>query len=200
MTRSTQRRLIAAVVFATLTSGAAPAQQQADPIGPLKRIQIVDRAQKINFGRTPSGLVACYFREEDSSHSLDIGITTKGAYMRLDTGDSREVTPAAPLRIFAGKENTKQVGGNEYSTGEFAVIQAYGGAFDYTIQKTDQDGFTVIAKGDAKAFLEMVAHANTQHVVVQSAANPKNVNYVAIYNFKAATIPALLACANARVK
>ena len=31
----------------------------------------------------------------------------------------------------------------------------------------------------------MVAHANTQFVVAQSVADPKNVNYVAIYKFKA---------------
>ena len=46
----------------------------------------------------------------------------------------------------------------------------------------------------------MVARAHMQFVVVQSVADPKNVNYVAIYKFKAAAIPALLACAKDRVK
>jgi hypothetical protein len=35
---------------------------------------------------------------------------------------------------------------------------------------------------------------------MQSVADPKSVNYVAIYNFKAATLPALMACAKDRVK
>jgi hypothetical protein len=200
MVQSTQRRFFLGVLFATLTASAALAQQRADPIGPLTQILTFDRAQKVNLGRTKSGKIACYFREEGSSHSLDIGITSDGAYIRLETGDSRETTPAAPLRVFAGKENSKRVGANEFATGEFTVLQAYDGKFDYYVPKPEQDDFTVVAKGDAKAFLEMVARANTQFVVVQSAANPKSVNYVAIYNFKAAAIPALLACAKDRVK
>jgi hypothetical protein len=200
MVQSTQLRFFLGVLFATLTASAALAQQRADPIGPLTKIQTFDRAQKVNLGRTKSGKVACYFREEGSSHSLDIGITTDGAYIRLETGDSRETTPAAPLRVFAGKENSKRVGANEFATGEFTVLQAYDGQFDYYIPKPEQDDFVVVAKGDARAFLEMVARANTQFVVVQSVTNPKSVNYVAIYNFKAATISALLACAKDRVK
>ena len=102
--------------------------------------------------------------------------------------------------MFAGKEISKRVGADEFSTGEFTALQAYDGKFDYYIPKPEQDDFTVVARGDAKTFLEMVARANTQFVVVQSVADPKNVNYVAIYNFKAAAIPALLACAKDRVK
>jgi len=200
MVRSTQRRLFLAVVFATLTAGAAFAQQRADPIGPLSKIQTFDRAQKIDLGRTKSGKIACYFREEGSSHSLDIGIATDGAYIRLETGDSREKTPAAPLRVFAGKEISKRVGADEFSTGTFTVLQAYDGKFEYYIPKPDQDDFTVVANGDAKVFLDMVARANMQFVVVQSMADPKSVNYVAIYKFKAAAVPALLACAKERVK
>ena len=199
MVQSIQRRFFSVVIFATLTASTALAQQRADPIGPLIKIQTFDRAQKINLGRTKSGKIACYFREEGSSHSLDIGITTDGAYIRLETGDSREMTPAAPLRVFAGKEISKRVGADEYATGEFTVLQGYDGKFDYYVPKTEQDDFAVVAKGDAKAFLEMVARANTQFVVVQSIADPKSVNYVAIYNFKAAAIPALMACAKDRV-
>jgi hypothetical protein len=53
---------------------------------------------------------------------------------------------------------------------------------------------------NAAPFLDMAARANTQFVVVQSLADPKRVNYVAIYNFKAAATPALMACAKDRVK
>jgi hypothetical protein len=200
MTPSFQRRFILTVAFAALTAGVALAQQRADPIGPLTKVQTYDRAQKINVGRTKSGKIACTFREEGSSHSLDIGISSDGAYIRLETGDSREMTPSAPLKVFAGKEIAKRVGTDEFATGEFSVLQAYDGPFDYFIPNPEQDNFSVIAKGDAKAFLEMVARANTQYVVVQSANDPKTVDYVAIYNFKPAAIPALLACAKERVK
>lgn len=174
--------------------------QTPDPIGPLTKTQTFDRAQKINVGRTKSGKTVCYVREEGSSHSLDIGVAADGAYVRLETFDERETTPSPPLRIFAGKEITRRQGGNEFATGEFTVLQAYAGAFDYYVPNPKQDGFAAIAKGDAQAFLETVARANTQFLVVQSVAAPKAVNYVAIYNFKPAAIAPLLACAKERVK
>ena len=192
-------RFLSLPILAALFSGAAMAQTP-DPVGPLTKVQTYDRAQKINVGRTQSGKTVCYFREEGSSHSLDIGVGTEGAYMRLETFDERETTPVPPLRVFAGKEVTRRQGGNEYATGEFTVLQAYAGPFDYYIPNPKQDGFAVIAKGDAKAFLEMVARANLQIVVVQSVASPKTVNYVAIYHFKPAAIAPLLACAKERVK
>lgn len=192
-------RFLSLVIVAAAFSGAALAQTP-DPVGPLTKTQTYDRAQKINVGRTQSGKTVCYFREEGSSHSLDIGVGTEGAYMRLETFDERETTPSPPLRVFAGKEITRRQGNDEFSTGEFTVLQAYAEAFDYYVPNPKQNGFAVVAKGDAKAFLEMVASANLQIVVVQSAANPKVVNYVAIYHFKPASIAPLLACARERVK
>lgn len=190
MLTSSLPRILSLVIAAAALSGAARAQTP-DPIGPLTKVQTFDRAQKINVGRTQSGKTVCYFREEGSSHSLDIGVAAEGAYMRLETFDERETTPAPPLRVFAG---------NEFSTGGFKVLQAYTGAFDYYVPNPKQNGFAVVAKADAKAFLDMVARANLQIVVVQSAANPKVANYVAIYHFKPATIAPLLACAKERVK
>lgn len=192
-------RVLSLVIVAASFNGAALAQTP-DPIGPLTRTQTFDRAQKINVGRTQSGKTVCYFREEGSSHSLDIGVGPDGAYMRLETFDERETTPSPPLRVFAGKEIARREGGNEYSTGEFTVLNAYAGAFDYYVPNPIQNGFAVAAKGDARAFFDMVASANGQFVVVQSAASPKAVNYVAIYNFKLAAIAPLLACAKERVK
>lgn len=192
-------RFVSLVIAAAAFSGAALAQTP-DPVGPLTKTQVFDRAQKINVGRTQSGKTVCYFREEGSSHSLDIGVGTEGAYMRLETFDERETTPSPPLRVFAGKEITRRQGNDEFSTGEFTVLQAYAGAFDYYVPNPKQDGFAVIAKGDAKAFLEMVARANLQIVVVQSVTSPKIVNYVAIYHFKPAAIAPLLACAKERAK
>ncbi len=187
------------VLFAA-SIGAPALAQTTDPIGTLTKMQTFDRAQKINVGRTKSGKAVCYFREEGSSHSLDIGIAADGAYVRLETFDERETTPTPPLRLFAGKEITRRQGNDEFSTGEFTVLHAYAGAFDYYVPNPKQDGFAAIAKGDARAFLETVARANTQFLVVQSVAAPKAVNYVAIYSFKPAAIAPLLACAKEKVK
>ena len=94
----------------------------------ISRLATFDRAQAVNVGKTKAGKTACYFREEGSSHSLDIGITADGAFIRLETFDSRETTPAPPLRVFAGKQIAK----GEYATNEFAVLQAYDGPVSYT--------------------------------------------------------------------
>jgi hypothetical protein len=142
------------------------------------------------------GKIACYFREEGSSHSLDIGTTADGAFIRLETFDSRETTPTPPLRVFAGKQMAK----GEYATNEFAVLQAYDATFEFYVPKPSQGDFVVVAKGDAKSFFEMVARARMEFVVVQSVADRKNVNIVAIYKFKTAAIPALLSCAKERIQ
>lgn len=123
-------------------------------------------------------------------------MTADGAFIRLATGDSRDTTPTPPLRIFAGK----QIERAGTTTDEFTTFQAYSGAFDYFVPKADQGDFAVVAKGDATTFFNMVARARTEFVVVQSAANPKDSDFVAIYEFKASTIPALLACSKARIQ
>lgn len=187
---------LAILAAALLPAGAAVSQQRADPIGALTRVSTFDRAQQVNVGRTRAGKLVCYFREEGSSHSLDIGMSADGAFIRLETGDSRETTPRLPLRVFAGKQMTR--GG--YATDEYTVLQAYSGAVDYYVPKPDRGDFIVVAKDDAKAFFEMVARARTEFVVVQSGADRKNVDIVAIYKFKTSAIPALLSCANDRIR
>ncbi len=178
------------MVAAALAAGAF-AQQQGDPIGPLKRTAVFDRAQQINLGKTQAGRMACYFREEGSSHTLDIGMTADGAFLRLETYDSRETTPSPPLRLFAGKQIAK----GEYATDEFTVLHAYKGRINFCVPKPKQGDFVVVAKADSQAFFEMVARARDEFVVVRSVADPNNMNVVAIYKFKTSNIPALLACA-----
>ena len=121
----------AIVAFAALAPGVAFSQQRGDPIGPLTRVATFDRAQQVNVGKTKAGKIACYFREEGSSHSLDIGMTADGAFIRLETFDSRETTPTPPLRVFAGKQMAK----GEYATNEFAVLQAYDATFEFYVPK-----------------------------------------------------------------
>ena len=184
------------VALVALAPGVAFSQTRGDPIGPLTRLAAFDRAQAVNVGKTKAGKTACYFREEGSSHSLDIGLTADGAFIRLETFDSRETTPAPPLRVFAGKQMAR----GEYATNDFAVLQAYDGPFEFYVPKPSQGDFVVLAKGDAKAFFEMVARARTEFVVVQSVADKNNTDIVAIYKFKTAAIPALLSCAKARIQ
>jgi len=170
-------------------------QERGDPIGALQRVGTFDKARRIDVGRTAAGATACYFREAGSSHTLDIGLTAEGAFLRLETGDSRETTPAPPLRVFAGKQIAK--GG--YATNVFTVLQAYDGEIEFFTPKPEQGDFVVLAKGDAKRFFDMVARAKDEFVVVQSVAQPANTDIVAIYNFTTAAIPALLSCAKAHV-
>jgi hypothetical protein len=179
--------------------GALPAHalaQAGDPIGAITRTAVFDRAQKINVGKTAGGQTACYFREEGSSHSLDIGMTADGAFVRLEAPEERETTPRPPLRLFAGKRGER--GG--YVTDEFTVLQPYKGRIEFYASQPDRSDFVVIAKADPQAFFEMVARARNEFVVVQSVTDPKNVNMVAIYDFKTSNIPALLACAKARIQ
>ena len=174
--------------------GALPAHalaQAGDPIGAITRTAVFDRAQKINVGKTAGGQTACYFREEGSSHSLDIGMTADGAFVRLEAPEERETTPRPPLRLFAGKRGER--GG--YVTDEFTVLQPYKGRIEFYASQPDRSDFVVIAKADPQAFFEMVARARNEFVVVQSVTDPKSVNMVAIYDFKTSNIPALLACA-----
>jgi len=189
------RHCIYLALVASLTACAASAQERGDPIGALSKLSTFDRAHHVDVGKTTTGKTACYFREEGSSHFLDIGLTADGAFIRLQAGEPRESTPTPPLLVFAGKQMTKRVGNDEFATDEYEVLQAYNGGFDYYIPNPDTDDFVVIAKGDAKPFFEMVARARREFVVVQAAADKKKVNIVAIYNFTTASIPALLSCA-----
>ncbi|NVN88141.1 MAG: hypothetical protein HXX15_18835 [Rhodopseudomonas sp.] len=185
---------LASVTCIVVPGALAPAWTQpattVDPVGALTKTATFDRARKIEIGRSDRGLTACYFREEGSSHRLDIGITAAGAFIRLEAPDEREATPTAPLRVFAGKET-----GN----GDWLTIRAFEGDVDYATPRPTTTDFTLTARSNPQAFLEMVAAARNEFVVVQSQADPKAVNVVAIYHFSAEAIPALLACAKDRL-
>ena len=171
-----------------------------DPIGDLTATSVFNRSDRVNIGKSNKGKQACFFREEGSSHMLDIGLSADGAFVRLAYGDGplpAESIPTPPLRVFAGKELTKTVDGDTKATGEYTPIQSYDGAVNYTPNLATKygSGFSVVANADAKAFLEMVARARGEFIVVQSAARPENVDVVAIYDFKESTVTALMACA-----
>jgi hypothetical protein len=201
-----QCRLVIAS-FALSMTVITPAWPQggADPIGELKKASTFDRAQHVDVAKPAKGKPVCYFREEGSSHTLEIGIGAAGAFIRVASGDGpldAGSIPKPPLKVFAGKELTKLVGGDLKSTGEYESFQTYAGAFDYVpnVKTVFGGGFVVIAKGDAKAFLDMVARARREFVVVQSGAEPKNVDVIAIYDFNTSAVSALLACAKKHVQ
>ena len=198
---------LAIALFALSMTAISPAWPQggADPIGELKKVSAFDRAQHVDVAKSATGKPVCYLREEGSSHTLDIGIGAAGAFIRVASGDGpldAASIPKPPLKVFAGKELTKLVDGDLKSTGEYESFQAYAGAVDYVpnIKTVYGGGFVLFAKGDAKAFLDMVAHARQEFVVVQSQVEPKNVDVIAIYKFNASAVSALLACAKMNVQ
>ena len=173
--------------------------KRTDPIGSLTKTATFDRVRKIYVGKSQAGTIACYAREEGDTHRLDIGIAAQGAFIRLATPEPREKTPVPPVRVFAGKEKTKRVGNNEYATGEFTVLKSYDGDVEFYVPEPTKGGFTVITRSDPAAFLAMLAGAKTEFVVVQSIADPKAINIVAIYHFSTGMVPALLSCAKANI-
>lgn len=189
----------------SVVSGSAvatgPVQSQGrDPIGSLSKTSTFNSTQHISLGKSRSGKPVCFFREEGSSHRLDIGMTADGAFIRVEHGDGLLASgsiPKPPLKVFAGKELTKLVDGDLKSTGEYVQLHIYGGAVDYAPNLSTEmgTGFAMIAKGDVKSFFEMVARARGEFVVVQSVSEPRNVDVIAIYKFNANAIPALLSCA-----
>ena len=196
---------ILAVLGLVITGGASLAQNSADPIGDATRTSTFDRAQKVNVGKTTKGKTVCYFREEGGSHMLDIGMSVDGAFVRLHNSSDELApgdVPQPPLRVFAGKELTAVVNGDLKSTGEYEQFLTYDGPFVYVpnIKSPYGTGFVVVAKGDAQSFLNMVARARGEFVVVQSVAQPRLVNVVAIYHFSKNTATTIMACAKTHVR
>jgi len=197
--------VIAAVLALMIAGGRAQSESGVDPIGNVKKVSTFDRAQGINVGKSATGKPVCFFREEGGSHQLDIGMSADGAFIRVAHGDGplpAEEIPTAPLRLFAGKGLTKLVDGDEKYTGTYQPMQTYSGSIEY-VSNLDTDfgsGFIVFTKEDAKSFLEMVAHARGEFVVVQSEAKAKRLDRVAIYHFSVNAIPALLSCAKQHVR
>ena len=193
--------VIASIALSMTAINPAWSQAVADPIGELKKTSTFDRARHVDIAKSSKGKPVCYFREEGSSHELDIGISADGAFVRVSSGDGpldASSIPKPPLKVFAGKELTKLVDGDLKSTGEYEPIQVYDGAVDYVpnIGTPYGAGFVVIAKGDPKSFFEMVVRAGPRDfVVVQSASAPKSVDIVAVYKFNMSVIPVLLDCA-----
>lgn len=187
------------------TPGPLKSESRGDPIGNVTKTSTFDRAQRVDVGKSGQGKPVCYYREEGSSHMLDIGLSAEGAFIRVAYGDgplAPEAIPTPPLRLFAGKAVTKVVDGDEKSTGEYEPLLIYGGSIDYVPNLTTDfgGGFVVVGKGDPVSLLEMVARGRGEFAVVQAVSEPSKLDVVAIYDFRAKSIPALLACAKKHVR
>jgi hypothetical protein len=190
-----------------LLAAAAPARAEGgrDPIGELHKTATFPGAQRIHVGKSNSGVQACFFREEGSSHRLDIGVRADGAFLRVESGDGplpAEMIPKPPLRVFAGKDATNIIDDGVKSTGQYEPLRAYDDAVDYApnIDSRMGGGFVLLVKGDPKTFLDLVARARGEFIVVQSASRPKDVDVVAIYDFTASAARSLLDCAKQRLR
>ncbi len=211
MRRKWFRPYLAISVVLGSVMAASPARPQGgvDPIGELKKTSTFDRAQRIDVGKSSKGKVVCFTEDYDAGDAeLYVGMSADGAFIRAEFGRSlpKVPLPKPPLRIFAGKDGTKLVDGDMKSTGEYAPLQGgaviYSGAVDYVplLDTKYGGGFVLVAKGEAKSFLEMVARARGEFIVVQSISEPKDVDAAAIYRFKASTISALLSCAKKHIQ
>ena len=204
---------IPVVLGSVMAAGPALPQGGVDPIGELKKTATFDRAQRVDVGKSSKGKVVCFYRQEESDSNMDIGIRADGAFIRVESDEDRlpnesnfnpalplvtRTNPKPPVRIFSAKGLTKLVDGDVKSTGEYGQLQIYGGAVDYVpkIKTIYGDGFVLLAKGDAKSFLELVVRAHGEYIVVQSVSEPKNLDGMGMGDgFKESTISALLSCA-----
>jgi hypothetical protein len=145
-------------------------------------------------GSDASGAPICYVREEGSSHRLDIGIAqnrstgaaTNEAFVRLETPEQRDgPPPSSPVWVFAGQRQK-----NDYTP-----LVTFMGEVEYIVPQRDRANFTLVAKGDLRTFLGVIASARDRFLVVRARALPTAVDYVAIYQFDTAAADALVACA-----
>lgn len=195
----------AASSIPAVAPGSAQRQGRGDPVGHLTKTATFDRALGIDLGKSSNGAPVCFFREEGGSHALDIGMSTGGAFIRVEHGDGplpAEAIPTSSLRLFAGKAVTRMVGGDAKNSGEYEPLLVYRGSIEYVpnLVTAFGNGFVVGSRGDPRSFFELIAHARGEFVVVQSASEPKKLDVVAIYKFKPGSIPALLACATKHIR
>jgi hypothetical protein len=188
------------VMGGLVATGSAQSQGSGDTIGDLVRTSTFSSAEHVNVGKSNMVKQACFFREQGSSHMLDIGVSADGAFIRLAYGDGplpADSIPKPPLQVFAGKQLTKLVDGDMKVTGEYEPIQVYDGVANYTpnIATGYGSGFIVVTNGDTRSFLAIVARARGEFIVVRSASAPRKVDVVAIYDFKESTMSALVSCA-----
>lgn len=187
------------ILLASLVCPAA-AETTADPIGEIRQTASFGGVDTVMTGRDASGRPVCLSREEGDSHRLDIGIVADSdvlrAFARLDTQVPREATAREPVRVYAGLQKVQ--GG--YATNRFVVLQSFEGTAHFVARPHDRAGFTVIADGDPSAFLDVVAAARRNFLVVESRRTSMGREFIGVYQFDRAAGQALIACAQRHVQ
>ena len=165
------------------------AQIGADPIGRIAQTGSYLGGHGVLIGRDASGTTVCYRREEGDSHRLDIGVGAIGAFVRLETPESRDALPRPPVRAYAGVEEVR----NDRSTGRFTPLLAYEDEITYVVPDRTSASFVLIATREAARFLAVVAAARGNFLVVEQR-NAAIRDYVAVYQFDRTAAEAILAC------
>ncbi len=183
-----------------LALGLAPpvlAAGDGDPIGQIGSAVPYEGDARVAVGPDADGHPVCFTRETGDNHRLDIGIGTAGAFVRLEAADSdgAAAMPQAPLQIYAGEQ---QVADGK-ATDRFNVLKAFTGTARFLRFTGPAPGFVVVADGNPAPFLEVVAAARRQFLVVASQQDPRAIDYVAVYDFTPEAAGAVIACATRHV-
>lgn len=184
-----QRGFVVLAALATLAA-IAPAHGQGavDPVGRITQATRHPGGKGVLVGRDVRGGSVCFKREEGDTHRLDIGIGDMGAFVRLETPEPRDATPQAPLRVYAGLQETE---GERY-TGRFRALLVYEGEVAYAVPDRTLAGFVLVASDPAN-FLPVVAAARENFLVVEQRRSAVR-DYVAVYEFDRAAVQAVMAC------
>lgn len=185
--------LLVAAMANALPAGALA---DTDPIGAIRAVGRFDGGHGVMLGRNAAGRTVCYVREQGDSHRLDIGVGPQGGFVRLETPEPRDATARNPVRVFAGVQQVE----NDKATDRFMSLKTFAGTPAFHIPRQDLLGFVIVADGDPAAFLDVVAAARRNFLVIESRQAPVTREYVGIGDFDPAAAAALAACARRHVR
>ena len=146
------------VIGALVTAGSAQSQGSGDTIGDLVRTSTFSSTEHVNVGKSNMVKQACFFREQGSSHMLDIGVSADGAFIRLAYGDGPLPADSISKAAAAGvcRKTTDEAGRRRHEGDGWKSepIQVYDGAANYTpnIATRYGSGFIVVTNGDTRSF------------------------------------------------
>jgi hypothetical protein len=162
------------------------AQGQSDPIGAITQVAPFPGGHGVMLGRDAAGQPLCYVIEQGSSHRLDIGVGTRGGFVRLETPEPGDAPPRPPLVVYAGKRG---------SGDRFVAIRAFDGQVSFIMPQAGRKGFVLLAPADPAGLLGVTAAAKDNFLVIDARGPSADRAYVAIYKFDQPAADALLACA-----
>lgn len=178
-------------VAAFALAGSPAASSAADPIGSLEDFSQQDKAHGVYLAKDMSGRPVCFSRETGDSHHLDIGISTNGPFIRLEAFDDGDAMPQGSVRLYAGRQHVI----DDKATEQFDVLATVKGKVQFIRLTSGTPGFLVLAKSDSSGFLETVAAARENFLVVEEISSGRVIDYVAVYEFTKDIAAAVDECA-----